>query len=59
MFLPSIVFGLLGALGGGALIDYFSRRKPSQVLSVCGSFTLVATLAMSLLALAPRSGWSR
>ena len=50
LFLPSIFTGLLGSLVGGALIDYFSRRRPEPVLVVIGVFGLIATAFFSLLA---------
>ncbi|MEY2469811.1 MAG: branched-chain amino acid transport system ATP-binding protein livF, partial [Actinomycetota bacterium] len=53
VFLPSLLFGFLGTLAGGGLIDYFSRRKPSQVLVTTGVFGLITTLAVSVLAFAP------
>ncbi|MEY2398685.1 MAG: branched-chain amino acid transport system ATP-binding protein [Actinomycetota bacterium] len=53
IFLPSIVFGFLGTLGGGALIDYFSRRKPSQVLVTVGVFGLITSTALAVLAFRP------
>ena len=53
MFIPSIITGFLGTLVGGALIDYFSRRKPSQVLVIVGVFGLIATLPLGVLAFGP------
>jgi branched-chain amino acid transport system ATP-binding protein len=50
LFLPSIATGFMGSLVGGSLIDYFSRRRPSQVLVVIGGFGLIATLLFSLIA---------
>jgi branched-chain amino acid transport system ATP-binding protein len=51
--LPSIISGLLGTVIGGSLIDFFSRRRPSQVMVTVGVFGLIVQLAASVLAFAP------
>ena len=53
LLIPAVATGFLGALVGGSLIDYFSRRRASQVLVIVGVFGLVSTAFASLLALAP------
>ncbi len=53
LFIPAIVTGFFGSLIGGSLIDYFSRRKPSQVLIVAGVFGVLANAALGLLAFGP------
>ena len=53
LFIPTIISGFLGTLVGGSLIDYFSRRRPSQVLIVAGVFGVVSNAMLGLLAFAP------
>ncbi|MEY2424686.1 MAG: branched-chain amino acid transport system ATP-binding protein [Actinomycetota bacterium] len=57
IFIPTIVSGFIGTLVGGSLIDYFSRRKPSQVLIVAGVFGILANAMLGLLAFAPPIAW--
>ncbi len=53
LFIPSLITGFIGTLVGGALIDYFSRRRASQVMVVVGGFGLATTLLSAVLAFAP------
>jgi branched-chain amino acid transport system ATP-binding protein len=53
MFLPAIVMGFLGSIIGGSLIDYFSRRRPSQVMITVGVFGIITSLGAIVLAFAP------
>ena len=57
LFIPGIVTAFLGSLVGGALIDYFSARKPTQVLVVTGVYGLISSLALAMLALQPPIGY--
>ncbi|MBA2608391.1 MAG: MFS transporter [Actinobacteria bacterium] len=53
VFLPSLAFGFFGSLCGGALIDYFSRRRPSQVLVTTGVFGLISSFGLVIFAFGP------
>jgi len=53
VFVPSLAFGFFGSLCGGALIDYFSRRRPSQVLVTTGIFGVISASALAVLAFGP------
>ncbi|HVE94245.1 MAG TPA: MFS transporter [Acidimicrobiales bacterium] len=53
VFLPTTVFAFFGSIIGGGLIDYFSKRKPSQVLVVTGVYGIISAFALFILAVAP------
>jgi branched-chain amino acid transport system ATP-binding protein len=53
LLLPSVATGFLGAIIGGALVDYMSRRHPNQVMIVVGTFTAISTLFISAMAFGP------
>jgi hypothetical protein len=46
LFIPAIVMGLLGTIIGGSLIDYFSKRRASQVMVIVGVFGLIVQVAL-------------
>ena len=51
--IPSILVGLVGGIYGGGLIDRFTRRNPSQVLTLLAVYALVASLGVLIYAVRP------
>lgn len=51
--LPGIVFGIIGGLYGGTLIDRLTRTNPGRVLTLAGLFSSIAAVGVLGFALAP------
>jgi len=51
--IPSVVIGILGSYLGGGLIDFFSQRKPGNVLLVSALFNVVAAVGLFWIAIRP------
>lgn len=50
---PSLVTGFFGSLVGGALVDYFSRKRPGQVMLIVGGFGFTSSLVSIVICFAP------
>jgi branched-chain amino acid transport system ATP-binding protein len=53
LLIPALGTGFLGALVGGSLIDYFSRRSPGRVMILVGGFGVLDAIAASVIAFGP------
>jgi branched-chain amino acid transport system ATP-binding protein len=53
VFVPSAVFSIIGYYVAGGLIDFFSVRKPGNVLLVASAFNIFQALGLLGLALKP------
>ena len=45
---PAIVFGIVGGVYGGGMIDRFTRKSPSRVLTLLAVYSLIASVGVLL-----------
>ena len=53
LFVPATIVGLVGFYLGGGLIDFFSMRKPANVLLVAGLFGVIEAIGLFGIAMKP------